>query len=60
MNRYVLTTEAQQDVRKIRDYLMDEGGTRAARYVVGAFVVAFRRLAKRPGVGHKRERVIPD
>jgi plasmid stabilization system protein ParE len=32
MNRYVLTTEAHEDLRKIRDYLLSEGGARAARY----------------------------
>jgi len=55
MNRYVLNTEAQEDLREIRDYLLSEGGARAARYVVSSFVVAFRRLAKRPGMGHRRE-----
>jgi plasmid stabilization system protein ParE len=55
MNRYVLTTEAQEDLRKIRDYLMSEGGARVARHVISAFVLAFRRLAKRPSIGHRRE-----
>jgi plasmid stabilization system protein ParE len=52
MNHYVLTAEAQQDLREIRDYLTTEGGRRVARYVGSAFVVAFRKLAKSPGIGH--------
>ncbi len=44
MSRYILTVEAQQDLREIRDYLAIESGPRVARYVVGAFIVAFRRL----------------
>jgi plasmid stabilization system protein ParE len=55
MNRYVLTTEAQEDLRRIRAYLLIEGGSRTARYVVSAFVLAFRRLARKPGMGHQRE-----
>jgi plasmid stabilization system protein ParE len=55
MKRYVLTTEAQEDLRKICDYLLSESGARATRYVIGAFVLAFRRLARRPGMGHQRE-----
>ena len=54
MRRYILTAKAQQDLREIRDYLTSEGGRRVARYVVSAFVAAFRRLAKSPGNG-KRE-----
>lgn len=60
MSRYILTLEAQQDLREIRDYLTVEGGPRVARYVVGAFVTAFRRLAKTPGMGHRREDLTPD
>ena len=59
MRRYILTAEAQQDLREIRDYLTSEGGRRVARYVVSAFVVAFRRLAKSPGIGHRREDLTP-
>jgi len=60
MSRYVLTVEAQHDLRNIRDYLTADGGPRLARYVLSAFVVAFRRLAKTPGIGHRREDLTPD
>lgn len=59
MSGYTLTAEAQQDLREIRDYLTTEGGPRVARYVVSAFTIAFRRLAKRPGIGHRREDLTP-
>jgi|SRR6266567_2898593 len=55
MSRYVLTVEAQDDLRRIRDYVLDEGGFRAARYVVGSLVNGFRTLAKAPGQGHRRD-----
>jgi len=55
MSRYVLTAEAQQDLRAIHDYLIAEGGARVALHVVSAFIVAFRRLSKSPGMGHRRE-----
>jgi plasmid stabilization system protein ParE len=32
MNRYTLTAEAQDDLRQIRDYVLDEGGFRVARH----------------------------
>jgi len=51
MSRYVLTAEAQDDLRQIRDYVLDEGGFRAARYVVGSLVTGFRALAGTPGQG---------
>lgn len=55
MSRYVLTAEAQEDLRIIRDHVLNEGGFRAARYVVSSFVAAFRALARTPGQGHWRE-----
>src|SRR5690349_14707624 len=60
MSRYILAVEAQQDLREIRDFLTAQGGSRVARHVLGAFVVAFRRLAKTPGMGHRREDLTPD
>src|SRR5947207_1183955 len=59
MSRYILAVEAQQDLREIRDYLTAEGSPRVARHVVSAFIVAFRRLAKTPGMGHRREDLAP-
>jgi plasmid stabilization system protein ParE len=55
MSRYVLSTEAQEDLREIRGYLTNRGGTRIARYVLSALVTAFRRLAKTPHIGHARQ-----
>jgi toxin ParE1/3/4 len=60
MSRYVLTPEAQQDLLQIRDYLKAEAGVRVARYVVNALIVAFRRLGKNPGLGHRREDLSSD
>jgi len=42
MSRYVLTAEAQKDLRSIRDYVLEEGGLKAARYVLASLVTAFR------------------
>ena len=55
MSRYVLTIEAQHDLKQIRDYVLDEGGFGTARYVVGSIVSGFRALAGRPGLGHRRD-----
>lgn len=55
MSRYVLTPEAQQDLKHIRDYLVREASPRVARRVVSALVVAFRSIASSPGQGHRRE-----
>ena len=54
MSSYVLTTQAQEDFRGIRDHVLREGGFRAARYVAGALVMSFRALARTPGQGHRR------
>jgi len=55
MSRYVLTVEAQDDLRQIRDYVLDEGGFRAARYVVASLGAGFRALGRTPGQGHPRD-----
>ena len=55
MSRCVLTAEAQQDLKRIRDYVLDEGGFRAARYVVGSIISGFRVLARTPGQGRRRD-----
>ena len=59
MSRYVLTADAQLDLQQIRDYVLNEGGFRAARYVVGALVTGFRSLARTPGQGHRRDDLTP-
>jgi antitoxin ParD1/3/4/toxin ParE1/3/4 len=59
MNRYVLTAEAPKDLKQIRDYVLQEGGCRAARYVVTSIVNAFRGIARTPGQGHHRDDLTP-
>lgn len=54
MSRYVLTTEAQQDLKQIRDYLLREAGSRVARHVTSSIVAAFHSLVRAPGQGHRR------
>ena len=51
---YVLTTQAQEDLRQIRDYLLEEVGIRVTRRVITAFVGAFHSLVRTPGQGHRR------
>lgn len=55
MRRYALTPEAASDLREIRDYVLAEGGPRAARRVLAAIVGACRSIAQVPGQGHRRE-----
>jgi toxin ParE1/3/4 len=55
MSRYALTTEAQEDLRGIRQYLIEEAGPRVTCYVLAKFVDSFRGLASTPGIGHLRE-----
>jgi toxin ParE1/3/4 len=55
MSRYVLTVEAQHDLKRIRDYVLEEGGFRTARYVVGSIVTGLRAVARTPGQGHRRD-----
>jgi len=55
MRRYVLTREAQEDVRAIRQYLLQEAGFRVTRHVLARFGAAFRALSRSPEMGHRRE-----
>ena len=55
MRRYSLTTEAQLDLKQIRDYVLEESGLKAARYVVGSIVSGFRAVTRTPEQGHRRE-----
>ena len=55
MARYILSPEAKEDIGEIRDYLVDQGGKRLARYVLQEFAAAFRFLASRPEAGHRRQ-----
>jgi len=51
MSRYVLTTEAQQDLQQIRDHLLDDAGFRIARYVINSLIAAFHSLVRTPVKG---------
>lgn len=55
MPRYVLSPEAREDLREIRDYLVAEGGRRLAQYVLQEISAAFQLLASHPGAGHLRQ-----
>lgn len=54
MRRYVLSPEAQNDLREIREYYVQKAGARVARHVVREIANAFAFLAAAPGVGHAR------
>jgi antitoxin ParD1/3/4/toxin ParE1/3/4 len=53
MNRYVLTSAAEDDLRNILEFLIVESPS-AARRVLDALQDAMRLLADRPGLGHRR------
>lgn len=54
MKRYILSPEAQEDLRHIRTHYLGIADARIARYVLGEIANAFRLLATHPGVGHVR------
>ena len=60
MSRYVLTAEAQEDLRGVRAYLIQVATFRVARYVLAKFAATFRGLASSPGKGHLREDLTTD
>lgn len=55
MPRYRLSSEAQNDIRAIRDYYVETAGARVARHVVTEIDRACRFLAEVPGAEHRRE-----
>ncbi len=55
MTRYVLTTEAQEDLQQTRDYLLREAGFRVTCHVMSSIVAAFRALVRTPDQGYRRE-----
>jgi antitoxin ParD1/3/4/toxin ParE1/3/4 len=57
--RYILSPEAKDDLREIREYLVSRGGRRLARYVLQEIRAAFRLLASRPEAGHLRQDLTP-
>jgi plasmid stabilization system protein ParE len=52
--RFVLSPEASDDLREIRDYIARDS-TSAARRVLADLRVAMRRLAEMPEIGHVRQ-----
>jgi plasmid stabilization system protein ParE len=53
--RFVVSPEAREDLREIRDYLVSQGGRRLARYVLQEIAAAFRLLVLHPDIGHFRQ-----
>jgi toxin ParE1/3/4 len=54
VTRYVLSSEAQQDLHQLRAYYLKEAGARVAFHVLTAITRAFELLAATPGMGHAR------
>lgn len=59
MTGYLLSPEAKEDIREIRDYLVSQGGRRLARYVLQDITAAYRLLASHPEAGHLRQDLTP-
>ncbi len=59
MTRYILSPEAKEDLREIRGYLVSQGGSRLARYVLQEITAALRLLASHPEAGHFRRDLTP-
>src|SRR4051794_31869506 len=55
MKGFELTTEAQEDLDAIAEYIAVKGSVERAIQVLGDFRTAFRKLADMPGMGHFRE-----
>jgi antitoxin ParD1/3/4/toxin ParE1/3/4 len=60
MSRYALAPEARQDLADIRDGLSREASAKVMRRVMVQLVVAFRKIATTPGIGHVRLDVLDD
>ena len=54
MKPFILTPRAEQDLSDIWDYIADDS-IEAADRVLEALEKALHRLAKNPGIGHRRE-----
>ena len=59
MARYILSPEAKEDLREIRGYLVSQGGSGLARYVLQEIRAALRLLASHPEAGHFRRDLTP-
>ena len=56
MSRFVLTVDAKADLKEIREFIAKDDPAAAERQLM-RFRQAFRRLAKFPRIGHRREDV---
>ena len=54
MKPFILTPRAEQDVSDVWDYIADDS-IEAADRVLAALEKALHKLAKNPGIGHRRE-----
>ena len=54
MKSYLVSLEAEDDLRQIWRYLLGEAGLAIANRIQGELVDAFESLARAPGKGHKR------
>jgi len=54
MKPYLVAPEAEDDLRQIWRYLLEEAGLAIANRIQGELVDAFEGLADVPGKGHKR------
>ena len=59
MPQFVVSPEAKDDLRDIREYLTGEAGSRVARYVLQEIAAAFRLLTDHPQIGHLRQDLTP-
>jgi toxin ParE1/3/4 len=57
--RYILSPEAKEHLREIRNYLVSQSGLGLARYVLQEIRAAFRLLASHPEAGHLRQDLTP-
>jgi plasmid stabilization system protein ParE len=55
VSRYRLSPEARDDLRDIRQYLINEAGLGVARRVMRDIATALELLSARPGLGHVRQ-----
>ena len=54
MSRYLLTSEAEQDLDLIKAWCLEQGGPPLARHVLDRLRRGMALLGRRPGVGHLR------
>jgi toxin ParE1/3/4 len=55
VKRFVLTTPAERDLDKIKDYLARKAGPTIARRVMKEIQTPLNLLGSQPGVGHVRQ-----